>query len=218
MDHQGHGRSEGDRAHIQCFQHLVDDYMQFVHLVRPASTTSPPAFLLGHSMGGLVAINVARQSESKWRGMLVSAPALDVGPDVTPSVIKVSNFLSQYAPKLGVKPLDTATLCRDPAVVTAYHNDPLVFHGAVRARLASELLGAMNETSNAASHFRLPCLFMHGTKDKLVVPSGSHAFVKLAASSDKQLLVYEGLFHELLNEPEKKQVVADVVHWLKARL
>eukprot|EP00966_Prymnesium_polylepis_P279171 6449549-Prymnesium_polylepis.1 len=76
----------------------------------------------------------------------------------------------------------------------------------------------MIETSKAASHFRLPCLFMHGTRDKLVMPSGSHAFVERAASSDKQLLVYEGFFHELLNEPDKEQVMADVVRWLKARL
>ena len=175
---------------------MVTDYCQFVDLTLAEAGgqfSALPSFLLGHSMGGLLTLNIARARAQVWRGAVVSAPALKADPDqVPPALIKLNLIVSAILPKITTVPLDVSTLCHDEAVVAAYHNDPLVCHAPMKARLGAELGSAMEATLGAAKSFTLPFLLMHGTADKMCLPAGSQEFYDTAASSDKKLVMLDG--------------------------
>ena len=118
----------------------------------------------------------------------------------------------------GALQLDANGVSRDPAEVELYVNDPLVHHGKMSSRLIAELMLAMRVTLAAASEIEVPLLIMHGEADVLTSPSGSREFYTHAASADKTLKLYPGLYHEIFNEPEKDKVLTDMTDWLEARL
>jgi acylglycerol lipase len=113
-------------------------------------------------------------------------------------------------------PLDANDISRDPEVVKAYVNDPLVFHGKMPARLAAELLKAMLHVTAEADKITLPFIIVQGSEDKLVDPGGAQMLYEKASSKDKTIRVYEGLHHEVFNEPERARVLKDVEAWLAA--
>ena len=121
---------------------------------------------------------------------------------------------SACSPGAGVFQLDLHQFSRDPAVVRAGLEDPLVYQGAAGARTARELLGAIAEIQDHMEDVTVPLLAMHGAADRVTPPEGSKALVSRARSTDKTLKIYPGLSHDLLHEPEKEQVMADLVKWL----
>jgi alpha-beta hydrolase superfamily lysophospholipase len=125
--------------------------------------------------------------------------------------------LSVVAPKLGVVGIDSTAVSRDPQVVEDYDADPLNYHGKLPARTVAELTSAIDGYPEAVKRFRLPMLVMHGTADRLTPIAGSQMVVANAASSDKTFTSYDGLFHEILNEPERRQVLDDIAGWLDER-
>ena len=127
-------------------------------------------------------------------------------------------LLSWLAPRLGVLQLDAAGVSRDPAVVKAYTEDPLVNHGKMSAGFVRGLFQGMEEIQARAGEVTLPLLIMHGEGDSMTAPSGSQFLYDNVGSTDKQLKLYPELYHEILNEPEKDQVMADMLAWMDARI
>ena len=215
IDHRGHGRSEGPRAVIDRLDNTLADLHR---LVRLASSRHPGRrlFLLGHSMGGAVALAYALRHQEELDGLILSAPlaALEAASPVTRVL---SLVLSAVAPRLGVYEIDSTAVSRDPDVVRAYDADPLNHHGKLPARTVAELTAAVGRFPGEVSRLTVPLLAMHGTADRLTPPEGSQMVHDGASSADRTIIRYEGLFHEILNEPERDRVLADIVAWLDVR-
>lgn len=220
LDHQGHGASEGDRGHVKRFDDLKQDVLQFTKIV----TERHPEllnrfFLVGHSLGGLIAVHAARANPDQWAGVVLSGPALKPDPKVaTPFLIAVGNFLSNVLPKMPVDKLPLSGLCGDVAVVRDYVNDPLVYTGGVKARAGTEILCAMQDAMLDAPAFKLPFLILHGDDDGLCAPHGSVEFFDRAGTKQehKTHITYKGMRHEIFNEKDPAPV-RDVVEWLEKR-
>jgi acylglycerol lipase len=141
---------------------------------------------------------------------------IKIGDSITPATITMGKLLSKLAPGVGLLGLDVNSISRDPQVVSAYANDPLVFHGKTPARLAAEMLSGMQRVDAEAGKITLPFIVVQGSEDKLVDPRGAQLLYDRASSTDKTIKVYEGLYHEVFNEPERARVLGDVETWLAA--
>lgn len=213
LDHRGHGRSEGKRVFVRDYAEFQRDLLQFRRLVEQLHPDLP-LFVLGHSMGGNLAMGHVLDHQEGVRGLALSGAALAVTPDVSPALQKVAGVLAKVAPGLRPQGLDANAVSRDPAVVQAYLADPLVYSGKVSAGLAGALFGAIDRFPARFGELRLPLLIMHGTADRLVPVSGSRALEAGATNATVTSHYYEGLFHEILNEPEQQQVIGDLLAWL----
>jgi alpha-beta hydrolase superfamily lysophospholipase len=214
LDHRGHGRSSGPRANIERFDYLVSDLGTFIGRAQRQHPDTP-VVLLGHSMGGAVALACALKYHNVLRALVLSAPALATGESVPAPKLWISKLLSAVSPNTGALTLPASAVSRDPAVVSAYENDPLVFHGSIPARTLVELLGAMRRLQEKAHELRLPVLIQHGTGDKLVPIAALHpVYQHLGQAKSRTLLLYEGLYHEVYNEPERERVIGDLEAWL----
>lgn len=215
VDHRGHGRSPGPRANIERFDHVVSDFCAFAgRTARQHPGTG--MFLLGHSMGGAIAFASALRLQDNLHGLVLSAPALAIEDKVPAWQQALARALAVVLPNAGVLRLSPAAVSRDPQVVREYENDPLVHHGSIPARTAVELLGATRNFRELATRLKLPVLILHGTADQLVPLAPTRAIHNAIASRDRTLRFYEGLYHEVFNEPERDQVLADLVDWLDA--
>lgn len=220
FDLRGHGKSEGDRAYINHFAEYLSD-LDLVVRRALVQAGGRPLFLLGHSLGGAIATRYLIQypeMQSQLSGLILSAPALALNDAVPPALVKAADWISRFFPKLPTLSLEGAAISRDPAVVAAYHADPLVYHGKLLARPGAELVKTMREIQSQMSVIQLPLLLMHGTGDRTVPCSASQRLYDCAHSPDKTLKLYEGLYHEIFNEPERAQVWADLADWLLSHL
>jgi len=212
LDHRGHGLSEGKRTSIVRFADYVDDLSTVIGQARER-WPSLHLVLLGHSMGGLIALDLAVRQTIPLEGLVLSAPAA-CPREVSTFTLAVGRALSRVAPNTGVLRLPLNRISRDPAVVDAYNNDPLVFRTPIRARLGAEMLDAMDRVDAGLPSLRVPLLVMQGTADGLVDPGcGPHVYDR-AGSIDKTLKMYDGLWHEIFNEPEREHVLDDLTAWL----
>ncbi|HEY8673853.1 MAG TPA: lysophospholipase [Candidatus Dormibacteraeota bacterium] len=215
-DHRGHGLSGGKRTSVVRFDDYVDDLATVVESAR-REWASRRVILLGHSMGGLIALRLAVRASIPLDGLVVSAPAA-CPRDVSRLTLMAGRALSRLAPNTGVLRLPLNRISRDPAVVDAYNHDPLVFRTPIRARLGAEMLNAMDRVDAGLPGLRTPLLVMQGTADGLVDPGcGPHVYEQ-AGSTDKTLKMYDGLWHEIFNEPERDHVLDDLATWVGAHL
>jgi acylglycerol lipase len=217
LDHIGHGASEGKRTYIERFTDFTETLDRYVRMVK-GWQPDIPLFLLGHSLGGLIATVYLLEHQDEFRGAVLSAPAVKVGESIPRAAIAATRILSALAPRLGVSALDARTVSSDPLVVRAYLEDPLVFHGKTPARTGAEALKAIARVSAEAHVLTLPLLIMQGGADRLSDPNGARMLFDAVASPDKTLRIYPGLHHEVFNEPEREQVLGDVASWLGARI
>lgn len=214
LDLRGHGDSAGDRVWVDRFDDYLDDVEAALDRVR-AREGARPVFLFGHSMGGAVVTLYALTRTPKPAGLVLSAAALKVGASgFTQGSTKA---LSALFPKLAVFSLDDEKFSRDPAVVGAMRSDPLVYDKSAPARTAAEVIRAVDRIREHAAELDVPVLALHGTADEVTPPEGSKELVE-AARGDKTLKLYASLYHDLLHEPERAAVVADIVAWLDAHL
>jgi alpha-beta hydrolase superfamily lysophospholipase len=216
FDLRGHGRSEGVRVHIDSFDEYLSDLGIFLERVRQREP-GKPVFLLGHSMGGAIVTLFTLEKKPDIRGVVLSAPALKPGADVSKALIATTKVVGGILPNLKVLELDPKQFSRDPAVVKENETDPLIFQEGGPARTASRLLSALNTISERMEELSVPVLAMHGTADTITDPEGSKALIQRARSTDKTLKLYDGLYHDLLHEPEKAQVTTEVDKWLTER-
>lgn len=215
-DHRGHGLSGGKRTSVVRFDDYVDDLATVVESAR-REWAPRRVILLGHSMGGLIALRLAVRANVPFDGLVVSAPAA-CPRDVSRLTLMVGRALSRLAPNTGVLRLPLNRISRDPAVVDAYNHDPLVFRTPIRARLGAEMLSAMDRVDAGLPGLRTPLLVMQGTADGLVDPGcGPHVYER-AGATDKTLKMYDGLWHEIFNEPERDHVLDDLATWVGAHL
>jgi len=214
-DHRGHGRSGGKRL-------LARDLSEFGADLETLRTLElvdgRPTYLLGHSMGGCIALDYALDHQASLAALVLSAPAVLPGDDINPLLIKVAKVLGKVVPGLPGQKLSSASISRDPAVVAAYDADPLNYRGALPAGIGGAMLRAMASFPARLPSLKLPLLVLSGTDDKIVNPEGARLVDRLAGSSDKTLKMYDGLYHEVFNEPEKELVLGELSDWLKAHL
>jgi len=207
-DLTGHGASPGERASVIDVSELVADVRAlFVHAreARPAL----PVFVLGHSMGGLVATTFTLDHHDEIAGLVLSGPAVG-----DPSALE---------PLLALDPLpevvlSSELLSRDPRVGADYDRDPLNYRGPFRRETLRTLTAGARRARERFAELRLPLLVLHGQDDELVTAAASEDLYAAAASRDKELGIYPGLRHEILNEPEGPEIVARIAAWMSTRL
>jgi alpha-beta hydrolase superfamily lysophospholipase len=216
LDHRGHGQSDGPRAVIDRMDNALADVGTLIELAAAEHPGTARPMLLGHSMGGCIALAFATRRQDELSALILSAPVAAL-ETASPLQRIAGHVLSVIAPRLGVFPIDSSTVSRDPAVVAAYDADPLNHHGKLPARTVHELATEVARFPDSVSSLTLPLLVMVGTADKLVVPAGSEFVYETASSADKTIERYDGLYHELVHEPEREQVLADLTGWLGAR-
>jgi acylglycerol lipase len=217
IDHLGHGKSEGTRVYVKRFEDYTDTLKIYFDMVRQWQP-DPPIFLVGHSMGGLIGALYLLDHQAELAGAVLSGPCVKVPDNVSPVTVLLGRLFSVLLPQAGLLGLEAEAVCRDPAVVGAYVNDPLVHTGKTTARLAAELLRVMERVTAEAARITLPLLLVQGSADRLVDPGGAQMLYDTVSSGDKEIEVYDGFYHEVFNEPERNQVLHDVETWLEAHL
>lgn len=217
LDHRGHGRSGGKRVLVRDISEYTGD---FDTLVGIATREHPglKSVVLGHSMGGGIVFAYGVERPDNYDLMVLSGPAVAAQEQVSPLLVLAAKVLGVLVPGLPVQELDVEAISRDPAVVAAYNADPLVYHGKVPAGIGRALLQVGETMPRRAPALTAPLLVVHGADDRLVPVQGSRRLVECVGSGDVELKVYPGLYHEVFNEPERDQVLTDVVSWISARL
>jgi acylglycerol lipase len=213
LDLRGHGRSEGDRANVRSFSRFLADLRRFVARVRERHP-GVPLFLLGHSMGGTIVTLFAVTDRPAVQGIVLSGPGVVARGGAWRITAPVFSALGRVFPNLPLSQLKAETVSRDPAVVAAYDSDPLVYRGKMRAGLIRAFVEALKRIDAGMANIAPPILLLHGTADELAPFEGSQQLALRVRSTDRTLKLYEGLAHEVLNEPEKQEVIADLLAWL----
>ena len=217
FDHPGHGKSQGTRVFINRFTDFIENLKLFFDMVRQWHS-GKKIFLVGHSMGGLITADYLLKYQSELGGAVISAPAVKVPEDLSRIAIFAAKILSKILPKTGIQHLDVQGVSSDPKVVQAYIDDPLVCNKKITARLAAELITAMESILGDAGRINLPLIILQGTADILVEPEGARMLHEKAGSKDKTLHIYDGFYHEVFNEPDHSKVLNDVENWLDKML
>jgi alpha-beta hydrolase superfamily lysophospholipase len=215
FDLRGHGRSSGVRVDIASFEDYLRDLDVFLARVR-GHEQALPIFELGHSMGGaIVTLHTLTRHPADVRGVILSAPAL--ASSVSGLKVAATRGIAALDPEAGVFNLDLDDFSRDPLTVKMSKEDTLVYQGGAPARTAVGLVDAIDEIQGRMEELRAPLVAMHGTGDKITPPEGSRDLVRRAAATDKTLHLFPRLFHDLLHEPERAEVVSVIRAWLDAR-
>lgn len=216
LDHRGHGQSGGDRTNVKRFTDYTEDLKAFLEL-GGQRWPGVPSIVLGHSMGGMIALDLAVTHPERLDALILSAPAV-CPPTVSEFRANTGRVIGKVVPGAPVMRLPLKKISRDDQVVRAYNRDPLVFRGPVKARLASEWLATMARVEEKLPSLRMSLLVMQGSDDGLVDPECGPHVVERAGSPDKTLRMYPGLWHEILNEPERERVISDLISWLEERI
>lgn len=213
LDHRGHGRSDGKRAYVKSYDEFMADLTMFRRHVE-RSEPDRPVVVVGHSMGGNLAVGHVLDHPDGLAGIGLSAPALQVGDDFSRLRLAIFRLIAKIAPGFRPQGLDASAISRDPEVVAAYRDDPLVFTGKISAGLGAALTRAIERFPARYGELRLPVLLLHGTADQLADIGGSRALAAGAVGADVTAHFYDGLYHEVFNEPERDRVIGDLVAWL----
>lgn len=217
FDHRGHGRSDGVRSHVEHFDDYVNDLDAFIRLAA-AEEKNQKIFLIGHSMGGQVVLNyVGKKKNPAVCGFITSSANVRMKVKVSAFKKFLANTLSQHAPRLKLpNEIDPKWISRDRNVVLAYKKDPLVGR-SISVSLARELLSNQQGLMALAPKIRIPALMMHGGDDQICDSEGSRDFFDSLGSKDKEIKIYDGMYHEIFNEIGKEKVLRDVREWLRKR-
>ena len=215
-DQRGHGRSPGRRAIVARFDAWVIDALRVLDDVA-ADAPGLPLFLMGASMGGLLAIRAAQRRPAGLAGVIAVAPALSIAGGQSAFAKAIAPVLARVAPSLPVAKLEVNVLSRDPAVGAAFLADPLTFKGGFPVRTGVEMVAAGAAAFAEASRWTLPLLVVQGDRDRIVSPHGGPRFVDEAGGSDRTLRTVAGGYHEPFNDPGGDALVDEVADWILAR-
>ncbi len=217
IDHYGHGQSDGIRADVPYFEIFTTDLYKLFTIAKKKEQND--IFLLGHSLGGAISAHLAIKYPDSLKGLIFSGAAIRVTADVSPFVKAVSSLIAALFPALPVVEFDVKGLSRDPEVVKNYLEDPLNYTGKVRARMGREMLRAETLTSSEAlTKIKTPALILHGGDDRVVNPLCSTTLYNTISSTDKELVILQGLYHEILNSTEKDKIYKRITDWMDIHL
>jgi acylglycerol lipase len=217
FDLRGHGKSSGARNIVRSSDDYLTDLAIFLQQVK-LKEPNKPLFLFGHSFGGTIAALFAIRHKPLLTGLVLSSAVLGATRDISTLLLRLTMLVGRLLPKFPTLFLDSQTLSRDLEVVEIYEADLLVGRGRMPARTLAEMLKAIAEIQARTNEIELPLLVLHGTEDCLVSMEGSKNFYSSVGSKDKSIELYDGLYHELLNEPEKVQILSDIEVWLRKHL
>lgn len=216
FDLRGHGKSGGPRGHIPSFEAYMDDIEGFQKQVEDRFTDIP-RFLYGHSLGGILALNYVLRRKPDFTGVISTGAGLRTSLEKQTAKVTMARVLGMLMPNMVIPSgLDPATISRTTDVVDAYVNDPLV-HNKMTLGFGKIMLSVLPWTFEHAHEFSLPLLVMHGMDDKLGYPRGSEEFAGLV-KGDCALKLWDGLYHEIHNEPEQNEVFAFTIDWMNSQL
>jgi alpha-beta hydrolase superfamily lysophospholipase len=213
IDLRGHGRSGGRRGYCERFDEYLDDVIELERLTREKNL---PAFLFGHSLGGLVALSSALARPSPWRAMVLSAPLVGIAMEVPRVKLIAGKIASRFFPTFSLpNGIRSTDVTHDAALAQEYDEDPLVFHIAT-ARWFTEVHLAQERAFARAASLTMPLYVAMGTADRISKYERARAFFDAAGSRDKTWNAREGLFHEVLNEPEWPGIAEKMADWILA--
>jgi len=214
-DLRGRGNSDGERFYIEDYNSFVADIDKMVDIAK-SENSGLPAFLIGHSAGGVLSSVYALDHQDKLKGFVCESFAFQVpAPDFALAVLK---GLSHIAPHAHVLKLKNEDFSRDAQVVEAMNADPLIAHEVQPTKTVQQLVLADERLKAEMSKIALPIFIIHGTLDKATRPEGSRLFYETVSSTDKTLRLYEGHFHDLLNDKDKEVVMSDILAWLNSHV
>ncbi len=214
MDHRGHGRSEGQRGDCRSIDQLVGDLHRFVEAA-VQENRDLPRVVIGHSLGGLIALYYAARHPQTIRAVAVSSPALALAQEPAIAKKALVHGLARIAPPTPVpNGVNPSALSHDPAVVERYLTDPLV-HRVVTARCAVALQRAMRQALELAPRISIPCLILQAGSDLICDPEATTRFAGQVKGAPTLFHRYDGLYHEIFNELDRNRVVGDLIQWLK---
>ena len=221
LDARGHGRSPGRRGYLTTFERFADDLGDLVRMAR-AENDEQPVFLMGHSLGGAIALDFALRpgNQAHLRGLILSSALIELPRSPSNRVLKT--IAKVVAPVLPGVVLDTRLrqthLSRDAEAISAYRTDPLV-HGRASVALGHALYNLSEGFYTRANQLTIPVYLFHGTADRITSPEGSRNFFERLTTADKKLNLYEGLYHETMNElpADREKVLADLREWVLTR-
>ncbi len=214
LDLRGRGQSEGERYYVESFDEYVSDVHTLVNLAK-GRDPDLPLFLLGHSAGGVVSCLYALDHGSELTGLICEDFAFELpAPDFALAVLKGVSHVAPHAHALTLKHADFS---RDAQVVEAMSSDPLVAHESQPFATAAAIVRADERLKQSFSNLETPLLIIHGTADRATKPSGSQHFYERTGATDKTLKLYEGRYHDPLNDLGKEEVMSDMLGWLDAR-
>lgn len=212
-DQRGHGKSEGQRGHFPSPELILLDIDLLLQNARK-SFPGLPIILYGHSMGGILVLYYALKRKPDIAGVISNSAGLHNALQKKPLLIIAARVLGSLFPHMSISNgLDLNGISRDPVMLQAYKNDPLI-HDRITMGLGKVMLGVTNRTLENAGSFPLPLLIMHGKADIITYASGSEAFAA-ALPGKCSLILWEKAFHEIHNEPEKNEVMSAMTEWAK---
>lgn len=214
----GHGKSSGIRAFVKDFTEYNDELEAIVKTFKSANPKLP-LFILGHSMGGLiVGMNAVKGKLQDINNIILSNPALDIDSNQPKILVGIVRLLAKIVPKMPTVKLDSKFISRDEQVRKSYDTDPLNYRGGSRPGMVNQFDQAGKWLAENADQFRQNLYLNYSKTDKVVFPEGSEKFFAKVGSADKKIDEYSGLYHEILNEPEKLQVLENMLSWCEQRI
>jgi alpha-beta hydrolase superfamily lysophospholipase len=215
LDLRGRGKSEGERFYVEKIEDYLDDVDTLVTMVK-AQEPGLPVFVLGHSAGGVISCMYMLEHQAKIAGLICESFAHELpAPDFVLAVLKGVSYIAPHAHVFTLKNEDFS---RDPKVVESMNTDPLIAGESQPAQTAAVMVRADERLKQEFGLITLPVFILHGTLDKATKPSGSQHFYEKVGSTDKTLKLYEGHYHDLLNDIDKEVVMADIQRWLDERI
>ena len=215
MDLQGSGRSDGERYYISDYEDIVTD-IDFLFDIARARHSKVPIFLFGHSAGGVFASVYAVDYQPKLNGLISASFAFQIpAPGFALAIMKLLGYIIPHARLIR---LNNADFSRDESFVNAMNNDPLLADEKQPAKTMQQLLLAAAYLEKEMPEIEIPLLILHGSADKATKPAGSKYFMEHASSTDKQFKLYEGYYHDLLNDKYSRIIVKDIMRWLIERV
>jgi acylglycerol lipase len=218
-DHYGHGKSDGDRGYVPNFQYFIDDEHEINHMIREKEDGELPLFMLGHSMGAIIAGIYTIEHQETLKGFVLSGCGARY-PDIGFIQKFGISLLNKINPKKLIKVKVIAdNLSHDPEVLKEYREDPLVFADQITPSIASGFISGLNRIKNEGGAVTIPLLIQKGSEDPLL--SDAERLANYFGNiEDKTLKIYDGLLHEVYNEVEEKRnhVLEDLLDWLNRHI
>ncbi|XP_031281154.1 uncharacterized protein LOC116139618 isoform X2 [Pistacia vera] len=220
VDWIGHGGSDGLHAYVHSLDDAVNDLKSFLEKVL-ADNPGLPCFCFGHSTGASIVLKAVLDPkiEARVAGVVLTSPAIGVQPS-HPIFVVLAPIVSFLLPRYQISAANKKGMpvSRDPEALVAKYSDPLVYTGSIRVRTGYEILRITTYLQQNLKRLRIPFFLLHGTADTVTDPDASQKLYEGASSTDKTIKLYEGFLHDLLFEPEREDIMKEIVEWLNLRV